>query len=227
MCSFPIVLPGLLKQEELSIIQGLIQQASFEDGKNTSFGAANAVKDNWQMPRGNDPSYLQIIGIFSQALNSSPLFQAVAMPKTVVPPLVSRYEPGQAYGFHVDSPHMGGEAIFRTDLGMTVFLNDPQSYAGGELSILLPTGEMKVKLNAGDAILYPTLFVHGVLPVTQGRREVIVTWVHSLVNDPLQRDILFQLNSLYHQYQQKLPDAPENLNLQQVHSNLVRMWSNA
>lgn len=227
MCSFPISLPNLLTGPEVAQIQSLLQTTPFEEGKNTAFGAANAVKDNWQVPRGEDPNYLKIASIFSHALNNSPLFQAVAMPKAIVPPLISRYEPGQQYGFHVDSPHMGGDGIFRTDLGMTVFLNDPQDYDGGELDILLPSGEMKVKLKAGDAILYPTLFVHGVLPVTRGRREVMVTWVHSLVNDPLQRDILFQLNSLYHQYQQKLPAAPENLNLQQVHSNLMRMWSNA
>lgn len=225
MASYPITIPGLLNSEELKQIHQLLSQAPFEDGRKTAFGNAQTVKNNLQVPRGQEPYYQQISAIFAHALNQSPLFQAVAMPKSVVPPLLSRYEPGHEYGYHVDSPLMGGDDLFRTDMGMTVFLNNPTDYDGGELSILLPTGEMRLKLQAGDAILYPTLFVHGVLPITQGRREVLVTWIQSTVSDPQQRDILYQLKALETRYQQKLPGAPENLNLQQVYSNLVRMWA--
>jgi PKHD-type hydroxylase len=226
MASFPVTLPGLLTASEISTIQEILKHTPFEDGRKTAFGKAQDVKHNLQVPRGDEPHYQQLSAIFANALNQSPLLQAVARPKAVVPPLISRYEPGHEYGYHVDSPLMGGDGLLRTDLGMTIFLNEPTEYEGGELSILMPSGEMRFKLKAGDAILYPTLYVHGVLPVTQGQRQVMVTWIQSTVSDPLQRDILYQLQALETVYQQKLPGASENLTLQQVYSNLVRMWAN-
>ena len=53
-------------------------------------------------------------------------------PKTILGPLFSRYEPGHAYGTHVDDALMGG---VRTDVSFTLFLSPPESYEGGELVI--------------------------------------------------------------------------------------------
>ena len=39
---------------------------------------------------------------------------------------------------------------------MTLFLSDPASYDGGELYFEAPLNTVKVKLDAGSAVVYPT-----------------------------------------------------------------------
>lgn len=226
MAGHPIHIKGFLKPEELAEIRSILTESTFEDGKKTAFGAALSVKNNLQLPRGDTKNFQRIQAIIGIAINESPLLQAIAIPKFFVPPLVSRYEPGHAYGFHVDSPLMGSDGqTLRTDLAMTIFISDADAYDGGELSIHLPTGESRIKFPAGDAVIYPTEYVHGVLPVIRGTREVVVTWIQSHIRDGAQRDIISKLKTLETLYQQKLPGAAENLSLQQVYSNLMRMWS--
>ena len=58
------------------------------------------------------------------------VFALATRPKTIIGPLFSRYEPGHAYGTHVDDALIGG---VRTDVSFTLFLSAPESYDGGEL----------------------------------------------------------------------------------------------
>src|SRR3546814_13823885 len=79
---------------------------------------------------------------------------------------------------------------------MTVFLGGPESYAGGELVMETTGGEQAYKLGAGSAILYPSTMLHRVEPVTEGVREVAVTWIQSLVRHAEQREVLFDLENV-------------------------------
>ena len=129
------------------------------------------------------------------------------------------------YGMHVDSPLMSEQnTLIRTDVGMTLFLSDPAEYEGGELEILSQTGPVRYKLERGAAIIYPTTQLHGVLPVTSGVRLAAVSWMQCMVRDVQKREILFQLKSAQALVEQREKQAPENLVLLQVYSNLVRMW---
>ncbi len=80
-----------------------------------------------------------------------------------------RYAPGQFYGEHTDE--MTG--IPRI-LSCSFALNE--DYSGGEWSFF--GGSYVEKLNAGDAIIFPSnfMFPHSVLPVTSGIRYSVVTW---------------------------------------------------
>ena len=63
-------------------------------------------------------------------------FVDFAMPKHVAPPLVCRYVPGMKYGAHADAALLQiGTTRIRSDISCTIFINDPASYEGGELSI--------------------------------------------------------------------------------------------
>ena len=113
----------------------------------------------------------------------------------------------------------------RTDLSVTVFLSDPEDYDGGELVIESAAGEQDVKLAAGDAVVYPTTFLHRVAPVTKGERLAAVTWVRSLVRDAAKREMLFDLETARHALFERLGKTPELDLLAKTQSNLLRRWA--
>jgi len=222
-----LTVPGLLKPMELDMINRVLSSARFEDGTATATDAAKAVKRNLQLPKTGSLEKQQIDAIVMNAIVQSPLIQAALMPTRVLPPLISKYEPGMHYGMHVDSPIMGDPQVgaIRTDVGMTIFLSEPTSYEGGELAIHTQANEQRYKLNPGDAIIYPTTQVHGVLPVTSGVRLAAVTWMQCAVRNAQQREMLFQLKTAQAVLEKQNPQGEENLLLLQVYSNLIRMWA--
>jgi PKHD-type hydroxylase len=219
-----IQVPGLLRVEELAAIDQLLSVSTFANGKLTATGAAQQVKNNLQLPADSETT-VQLQSIVLNAISQSPLIQVAVMPKFVLPPLFSRYEVGMQYGWHVDSPLAGQMPTIRSDVSMTVFLSEPDSYQGGELVIQTEAGNMAYKLKRGDAIIYPTTRLHVVNPVLSGIRQVAVTWMQCAVRDAGKRELLLQLNTVQQMMYQRNPQAPEYLLLQQAYSNLVRMWA--
>jgi PKHD-type hydroxylase len=217
-----IQVPGFLKSEELTQIDSILERSTFIDGSATATDDAKSVKNNQQLPDG--PELYQVQAIIQNAISQSPLIQASTMPIMVLPALVSQYEGGMSYGWHVDSPLMGSAPTIRTDVGMTVFLSDPTTYVGGELVIQGPNGQVSVKMRKGDAIIYPTTRLHGVAPVTQGKRQVAVTWMQCAVRNADKRELLFQLRNVQESVFKKMGSSSENQMLQQIYSNLLRDW---
>lgn len=219
-------LPALLTTTELSIIDGLIMQGNFVDGKETATNTAKSVKENLQMPLDGSPQKEQIQQVVMGAISRSITLQAAVMPKYILPPLISKYEAGMKYGLHVDNPFMGHQFTIRTDVGITIFLSDPSTYTGGELLVRSPAGLLNYKLMRGDAICYPTTQLHEVTPVTEGTRLAAVTWMQCAVRDAHKRELLYQLKTSQQSLESQAPQCAEDTNtLQQVHSNLIRMWA--
>lgn len=220
-------IPGLLKPMELDMINRVLGSAKFEDGVATATDAAKSVKHNLQLPKNGSLEKQQIDAIVMNALLQNTLIQTALMPSRILPPIISKYEPGMHYGMHVDSPIMGDPQVgaIRTDVGMTIFLSEPGTYTGGELSIHTQSGTQSYKLNPGDALIYPTTQVHGVLPVTAGVRLAAVTWMQCAVRNPQQREMLFQLKTAQTALEKQDAKSAENLLLLQVYSNLIRMWA--
>jgi PKHD-type hydroxylase len=220
-----ITIPNLLNEKELGVITELCSKSQFINGKLTASGAAQQVKNNEQLDMA-DGNLGQINAVLENALNQSPLLIEGTQPKSILPFLVSRYMPGMEYGWHVDSPLMSVPPFsIRADLSITVFLNSPSDYEGGELEIETEAETRLFKLQKGDAIIYPTTKVHRVRPVSSGMRMVAVSWIQSMVRNTEQRDLLFQLKSLQQMLEQQQKGSQLHLLSQQVHSNLLRMLS--
>ena len=84
----------------------------------------------------------------------------------------------------------------------------------------------RVKLPAGDLILYATTSVHRVEPVTRGERWASFFWVQSMVADPGQRALLHDLDRAIGAAREDLgDDHPAAVSLVGVYHNLVRMWA--
>jgi PKHD-type hydroxylase len=83
--------------------------------------------------------------------------------------------PGGKYGKHVDRTY----DIPVRKLSVSIQLNDPKDYEGGELKLYI--GEDKDALimnkNQGSLIVFPSYVLHEVMPVTKGERNSLVTWV--------------------------------------------------
>lgn len=223
MSKYFIQIPALLKQDELQRIEGLLSAIDFTDGKATASMAAKDVKNNMQAKE-NDKSLYQVQEIVDAALATSPLFNIAALPKRIYPPIVSKYTSGKYYGWHVDSPVMGDPPM-RTDLAMTLFLSDPESYEGGELIIQTASGNIAFKPAKGDAVLYPCQYLHCVNEIRSGERVAVVTWIQSNIPSPEQRQILFDMNQVHALLSQRDMHSPEANLLLQTHSNLFRMWA--
>jgi PKHD-type hydroxylase len=218
-------LQQLLNAQAVEAISNDLAEAPFADGSVTATGAAKKVKQNLQLPREHQLTQ-KINRLLEAGLQNNFLFREAVLPKAVLPFLVSKYEQGMQYGMHVDSPLMYAHPVqLRADMSMTVFLNDSTEYEGGELEIEDDGAPRLYKLNAGDAIIYPTTKLHCVREVTKGKRIVAVTWIQSLVRDASQRELLFRLKALQEILNSQQQGSEAHLLSQQLHSNMVRMWS--
>ena len=205
--------------------QHLLAKAEFIDGKLSAGKLAKKVKHNQEVAA-HDPSLQRLNETVIRALNAHPLYQAAALPQKVATPFYARYTQGMEYGSHVDDPVMGrAPQQYRSDIAVTVFLTEPETYSGGELVIRTSFGEQYVKFPAGDAVIYPASSLHRVDRVSQGERLVAVTWVQSLVRDPVQRELLFDLFQAREQLRLDLPEHDATGQVDRVYVNLVRRWA--
>lgn len=220
-----IILQSVLTSEDAARVREDLAAAPWASGKRTAGAAARGVKENLQAD-GADARVQALEQRLADALHDHPLFDIAARPHRVSRLLFSRYEPGMTYGAHTDDALMGaGREKLRTDLAFTIFLADPQSYEGGALVISSALGEQEIKLDAGDAILYPAGTIHHVAPVTSGARLAAVGWIQSLVPDAAQREILFDLSTARARLSAAGVGREDLLVLDKSVSNLLRMWA--
>ena len=109
----------------------------------------------------------------------------------------------------------------RTDLSFTLFLSEPDTYAGGALLLDGLDGEREARPGAGSLVLYATGVPHRVTPVTAGERLACVGWVQSALRREDQRELLFDLART----RAALPDGEARLLLDKSIGGLLRMWS--
>lgn len=217
-----VLLEGVLGPEDVDRVTRGLEAAPWQDGRATAGRAAREVKRN-QQAVGDDPE-VQALGRFvTDALRRHPLFDLAVRPQRISRLLFSRYTGGEAYGAHTDDALMG-EPPLRSDVAFTLFLADPAAYEGGALTVSTALGEQAIRLAAGDAVIYPAGTVHWVAPVTAGARLAAVGWAQSLVRDPAQRDLLFDLANARAECAAAGLPRETMLLLDRTQSNLLRMW---
>ena len=226
-----VTLPKLISGDKAAEIAGALEGETFVTGDLSAGFTARQVKNNRELATESAVG-AKYQDELSRILWKDMIFSTVAMPKRIVDCIFSRYEEGMSYGDHIDNTVMQattGDPV-RADLSMTLFLEDPATYDGGELIINSDTAPQPVKLTAGDAVLYPTTNYHRVEPVTRGVRRVALFWIQSMVRDPEQRQILTEMwMTLDYLYKLQPPEkAHENEafeTLKKARANLFRMWA--
>lgn len=219
-----VCIGDVLTPDELNKITTMVEAAEFVDGKTTAGWHASLVKHNTQLPKGA-PELDDIRKLIGAALQRNRLFQMAVRPKLIHPMLISRYQTGMAYGVHTDDALMNAQQqLMRSDVSFTLFLNSPEEYQGGELVIDSTQGEQPYKLEAGAMIVYPSSTLHWVETVTSGARLAAVSWVQSLIRDPQEREILFDLDTARQTLFKQQGKTREFDLLSKTHANLLRKW---
>ncbi|MCW2351087.1 MULTISPECIES: Fe2+-dependent dioxygenase [unclassified Sphingobium] len=225
-----IPIPEVLDGPTLAKVRDLIDSAAWVDGNVTSGHQSALAKNNLQLPE-EAPQAQQAGEIIRDALGRNPLFIAAALPLKIFPPLFNSYAGGQSFGVHVDNAvriQAGTGFRVRSDLSMTIFLEPPEAYDGGELTVETQFGVQQVKLPAGHAVLYPSSSLHRVEPVTRGRRVASFFWLQSMIRDDGERQILFDLDSSIQQLAATLGQGhAEVIRMTGVYHNLLRRWVDA
>ena len=225
-----IATPDASSRPGIARVREIVDGGEWVDGNVTSGPQAALAKKNEQLVEASAAAR-EAGAIVLEALGQSPLFIAAALPLKIFPPLFNRYAGGHEFGIHVDNAvriQRGSEFRVRSDLSITVFLEDPGEYEGGELLVEGQFGAQSVKLPAGDAILYPSSSLHKVTPVTRGCRVASFFWIQSMVRDDGARRLLFDLDSAVQRLAGQLgQDDRSVVELTGVYHNLLRRYADS
>ena len=224
-----IHIPAVLGTDDLREARALLADAPWSDGRASAGPQAATAKNNEQLPHDCEAARaLQTLVL--RALDRQPTLFSAALPKRVYTPSFNRYAgSANSYGDHVDGAVRflpGSGQKVRTDLSCTLFLADPTEYDGGELLIQGGMQPHRVKLAAGDLVLYPGTTVHQVTPVTRGARLACFFWIESMVRNGEQRQILFEMDRHLMRLRAEIGEAhPAVVGLTGTYHNLLRQWA--
>lgn len=222
-------IPGVLDAQALLEFNTELAQAgdAWVDGRVTAGSQGAAVKKNQQLAE-HSPLAVQLGNAVLGLLERNPQFISASLPHRVYPPMFNRYEGGMNFGDHIDNAVRmlpGTATKIRTDLSATLFLSNPQDYDGGELVVEAPSGTQRIKLAAGDLVLYPASSLHRVTPVTRGTRLACFFWVQSMVRSDAQRSLLFEMDRSIQKLTATNADTAARVQLTGCYHNLLRMWT--
>lgn len=223
-----ITIENVLSKDEVRQFREHLAKANWIDGNATAGSLARQVKQNQQLDDEQEPA-ISLGNHIVRQLTNNPTFISAALPDRIYPPKFNSYSTSETYGAHIDSALMqvpGSHITLRTDLSATLFLAEADEYDGGELSIETEYGSQKIKLNAGDLVLYPSTSLHQVTPVTRGTRVASFFWVQSMIRDNQQRQMLYELDGSVQNLTTELgPNHSEVVRLSGLYHNLLRQWS--
>ncbi len=224
-------IPNLLSGEQVAHIRGVLSGTDWVDGKVTAGAQSAGAKHNLQVPE-SAPAARALGDMILTALGQNERFTSAALALRVFPPLFNRYDVGMNFGAHIDNAirFVKGASVpirVRTDMSATLFLTDPGEYDGGELVIEDTFGDHKVKLPAGDLVVYSATSRHHVTPVTRGSRWSSFFWIQSMIRDEGARAMLFELDNAIQALRKREGDSAEIVSLTGLYHNLVRRWADA
>ena len=224
-----ITLDNVLTPEELGTARDLLKRSTWVSGQITAGPQAAQSKNNQQLPEQAEhlPALRRLV---LSALNRNAMLFTAALPLKILPPFFNRYgDDTNHYGYHTDNAMRAAPdgGYVRSDVSATLFLNDPDAYEGGVLTIEDTFGNHGVKLKAGSLVVYPSSSIHQVSPVTQGERLACFMFIQSMVRDPGQRRLLFDMDMALLDLREQLGEADPVIRLTGTYHNLLRRWAEA
>lgn len=178
-----------LSSSKLSTINKILEltgESDWESGLETFIGDPK-TKNNIELK--NKYFKQKISSIVYDVVNNCQKLHEYCFPQAIDGVIVVRTPTKGYYNTHTDNGLNGHYSV-------TLFLSDPEDYDGGELCLFMNGEEKKIKLKAGEAIIYETGIPHRVNEVTRGHRDVIVFWIKSAIKDPFIRELRYDLTQV-------------------------------
>ncbi|MFL6688765.1 MAG: Fe2+-dependent dioxygenase [Alphaproteobacteria bacterium] len=217
-----LLVKNVLTPTEVEQIRAISKSVRFVEGRASN--PHNLAKDNLQMDV-TQPEAVRASNIAGAAIARNEEVRNFVFLKRIASPLLARYEPGMKYGTHADAPFIPlPNAPLRSDISGTLWIADPSTYEGGELTIHLGSEKVTVKGEPGSMVVYPSTTLHEVIPVTSGQRLVLITFIESFISDQIERELLWQLNEI-HALEGLKMDWENRTRLQYVIASLHRKWA--
>ena len=92
----------------------------------------------------------------------------------------TEYSKGDFYNWHIDIGVNRRKMPMVRKISMSLLLNDPKEFKGGELEIFSTSintkGDAVFNLKQGQALFFASFHVHKVRPITSGNRKSLVMW---------------------------------------------------
>jgi len=119
--------------------------------------------------------------LITDRLYDTHYIDSVYCPTRVSVNFYNKYRKGDYYDLHVDAfkAQPKSNNIF-FDYGWSINLTD--DYEGGEFILDTPVGRIGKKLSAGEAVIFPIIYPHGVEKLTDGLRQNVIGWMSSNVS---------------------------------------------
>jgi len=214
----------LLNDEEINIFKNKlnVKSKSWEDGKKTAGSHAAQVKNNLQLNRKSEISQ-NLSKFITNKILSNQLIKSFALPKNIHGVMFTKSREGMKYGRHIDNAFMSSG---RSDLSFTIFINEKESYQGGELIIENINSDSTFKLNSGEIIIYPSTHLHSVKEIEKGERVVCVGWIESYVKSIEEREYLFDIDAGARSLLSKYGRSDDLDLIFKSYSNLLRVLGN-
>ena len=215
----------ILNEEQLQYVRSLTENIDFQSGDKTARGLAKEAKNNSEaIPEGE--SYKELLSYIKNILTKNDWLKRRFLPKIFSVPLINLYKAGDSYGRHYDASHMTGKSTsVRKDYSFTLMLSSLEGYDGGELEIEDNGLKHKVRLDAGDMVIYSSTTIHSVMPVTKGERLAYVGWIASHVKDPLALELLNAFEEMHLSLQKYELSSDDQLSLSYVQNKLQHLLS--
>lgn len=187
-----LVVPDAIGAEDLAFFEAHIASASMQDTLVSSYGEDGEGELEWVLDRrvrdtqevDLPPPVRERIAKIQAAANANHIdpFYGVEV-RDAEPFQLLHYGTQGHYAPHVDAEtplrdeddREFWEKSMDRDLSVVYFLSD--NFAGGEL--VFPDLGVSLKPARGTLVCFPSChhYVHGVMPVTQGHRYTLVTWM--------------------------------------------------
>ena len=214
----------LLNDKEIHTLKNKLieENQNWEDGKKTAGSHAALVKNNLQLKRECETSQ-NLSKFITNKILSNPLIKSFSLPKRIHGIMFTKSRKGMQYGRHIDNAFMSSG---RADLSFTIFINEKNSYQGGELIVENLNSEKTFKLNSGEIIIYPSTYLHSVKEINFGERIVCVGWIESYIKSIEEREYLFDIDAGARSLLSKHGRSDELDLIFKSYSNLLRRLSN-
>lgn len=188
-------------EDQLERIKVDLLNATWRDGLESytphPWCDGKSIKNNLQ-------TSLSDTSILYEGMDNNDEFLDFTLAKTTNEPLITKTKVGGFYKCHYDFWKNG-------HFSTTIFLNDPNTYEGGELCLLIKGKEERFKLDAGWGITYDTGTPHMVSEVKSGVRDAVVYWTCSSIPDEEDRNKVRYYTMMAKKHEMDSPCSCDNL----------------